>query len=83
MVKLAKKGVLMLVSAISANSYFVNYNYMNNKSGEIIGDTTFNSLTPFTKKNSNNDLTKLYDSINKWKHFCENQIANGKLDVIA
>ena len=50
---------------------------------EFYTDTTFNSLSPYKKTNSNSDMTKVFDSINEWKGFCHKQIVGGKLDVIA
>lgn len=80
----------MLVSAISMNTnngYKVSSNmpFYNSRSNETIGDTAFNSLTPYaSKKNVSSDkLPQVFDNINEWQNFCHNQILGGKLNVIA
>lgn len=76
----------MLVSAISNNRFSAAntspYDKGNSKNNENITDTTFNSLTS-TKSSSENDLTEIYDAINRWKIFCHKQIEAGKFDIIA
>ena len=72
-----EKGVTMLVSAISVNrnnGYNISSNmpFYNNRSNETIGDTSFNSLTPYSNNN-----------INEWKNFCHKQILGKKLNTIA
>jgi len=76
----------MLVSAISVNrcSNVWNYNLKKNTDNDNICDTTFNSLTPYSKKNGlDKNRANVYESINEWKNFCHAQISKGKLDVIA
>ena len=80
----------MLVSAISLNDnngYNVSSNmpFYNRRSNETIGDTAFNSLTPYTSKKvaSSDKLPQVFDNINEWQNFCHNQILGGKLNVIA
>lgn len=80
------KGVLMLVSAISTNHYSKvwDYNIKENNDSDTAGDTTFNSLTPYSRKtNTEKGKKQVFDSINEWKNFCHSQILKGKLDVIA
>ena len=80
----------MLVSAISVN-HNQNYNlnasmpFYNNRSNETISDTSFNSLTSYAgrKSVSAEKLPRLFDNINEWKNFCQNQIVGEKLNVIA
>ncbi len=80
----------MLVSAISVNNHngyhmSANMPFYNSRSSETIGDTSFNSLTPYTNKKSvsTEKLPQVYDNINEWQTFCHNQILGGKLNVIA
>ena len=80
----------MQVSAINAQSN-VGYNLSTsfatykNRYNEQIGDTSFNSLTPYSSKktNSNKDLPYVFDSVNQWKNFCHQRILGGKLNIIA
>ena len=60
-------------------------NVYNSRFNDTIGDTSFNSLTPYaSKKTSQNDkLPMVFDSVNQWKNFCHQRILGGKLDVIA
>lgn len=78
----------MLVSAVSVNRNSV-YNLSNNlpfyntRSNETIGDTSFNSLTPYVKKAiPDEDLPKVYDNINEWQNFCHNQVLGAKLNTV-
>ncbi len=78
----------MLVSAISVNNnngYNLSTNVPFYNSRENIGDTSFNSLTPYTvKKTAPTDkLPQVFDNINEWQNFCHKQILGGKLNVIA
>ena len=80
----------MLVSAISANrnsGYYMSNNmpFYNSKSNEQIGDTSFNSLTPYTNRKgvSAEKLPQVYDNINEWKNFCHSQILGKKFNTIA
>lgn len=79
----------MLVSAISLNRN-KGYNmsssmpFYNTRSNETIGDTAFNSLTPYVKKAVPAEkLPQIFDNINEWKNFCHKQILGGKLNTIA
>jgi hypothetical protein len=80
----------MQVSAISAqndNGYNMTNTIAiyNNRYKEQIGDTSFNSLTPYTSKktNSSDKLPYVFDSVNQWKNFCHQRILGGKLNIIA
>ncbi len=80
----------MLVSAISVNrnkGYNMSSNmpFYNNRSNETIGDTAFNSLTPYTNRKSVSEdrLPQLFDNINEWQNFCHKQILGGKLNTLA
>jgi len=57
----------------------------NSRTTETIGDTSFNSLTPYTNKKtvSSEKLPQLFDNINEWQNFCHSQILGKKLNVIA
>ncbi len=78
----------MQVSAISlyeglygTNSSMPSYN---SRVNYPIGDTSFNSLNPFTaKKSVPETCDEDFEKINAWKHFCQKQIMGEKLDVIA
>ena len=80
----------MLVSAISVNRN-IGYNlsgnmpFYNSKTNEQIGDTSFNSLTPYTSRKpvSADKLPQVYDNINEWKNFCHSRILGKKLNTIA
>ena len=79
----------MLVSAISVNrnnGYYMSSNmpFYNNRSNETIGDTSFNSLTPYSNKKTvtAEKLPQVYDNINEWRNFCHNQILGKKLNTI-
>lgn len=80
----------MIVSAISG-SYSpvvgvqkVNYDKKrDSRRNESYTDTTFNSLAPYRRAGLNNEMAKIFNSINEWKGFCHKQIENGKLDIIA
>lgn len=69
----------MLVSAISATHNqtvkSVNYTFVNSRGGETNADTPV--------VNYKNNDKEVYKSINEWKAFCHNQIAGGKLNIIA
>lgn len=80
----------MLVSAISKNhnnGYTLSNNtpFYNSRSNETIGDTSFNSLTPYTVKKStpSEKLPQVFDNINEWQNFCHQQILGTKLNTIA
>lgn len=79
----------MLISAISQtrnNGYMSsNMPFYNARSNETIGDTAFNSLTPYATRKavSSEKLPQVYDNINEWQDFCHKQILGGKLNVIA
>ena len=79
----------MLVSAISVNQkngYNISSNMpFNNRANEQIGDTSFNSLTPYVSKKTvfADKLPQVYNNINEWKNFCHNQILGKKLNTIA
>ncbi len=80
----------MLVSAISVNrnsGYHMSGNmpFYNSKSSEQIGDTSFNSLTPYISRRtvSSDKLPQVLDNINEWKNFCHQQILGKKLNTIA
>lgn len=80
----------MLVSAISMNHTkgfcMSGSKTYNNRSNETIGDTSFNSLTPYTsnkKAASADNLKQVYANINEWQNFCHNQIIGSKFNVIA
>lgn len=79
----------MLVSAITMHNYN-GYNATNEKTArakDVIGDTSFNSLTPYvTKKSASQERMQqlqMFDNINEWQKFCHKQILGGKLDIIA
>ena len=79
----------MQVSAINAQND-IGYNMSNNiavynRYNEFIGDTSFNSLTPYAaKKNASDEkLPYVFDSVNQWKNFCHKRILGGKLNIIA
>ena len=77
----------MLVSAISTSHYsnVWNYNILKSNDGDNVGDTTFNSLTPYSNKRASLEKNRkqVFESINEWKNFCHAQISKGKLDIIA
>lgn len=80
----------MQVSAImqNENGYKIsnNMNQINNRHKEQIGDTSFNSLTPYgsnRKAVSAEKLPIVFDSVNQWKNFCHQRILGGKLNIIA
>lgn len=74
----------MLVSAISANNYQTSVNTnVNTKGNDNYVDKAFNSSPISSKKNTIEKDCKVFDEINKWKHFCHQQISEGNLDVIA
>ena len=84
------KGVNMQVSAINAqnsNGYNMtnSISIYNNRYYETIGDTSFNSLTPYSNKKSDSKekLPYVFDSVNQWKNFCHQRILGGKLNIIA
>lgn len=79
----------MQVSAINMNNDGYNmsnsmYIY-NNRYNELIGDTSFNSLTSYTSKKtaSTEKLPIVFDSVNQWKNFCHQRILGEKLNIIA
>ena len=79
----------MQVSAINSqidNGYYMSNNYMySSRLKEPAGDTSFNSLTPYSAKKSSSAerMPIVFDSVNQWKNFCHRRIVGGKLDVIA
>ena len=79
----------MQVSAINLNTDGYNMsnsmNVYNNHYGEQIGDTSFNSLTPYVSKKSTQSekLPLVFDSVNQWKNFCHQRILGEKLNIIA
>lgn len=80
----------MQVSAITVNKnkgYNLSSNmpFYNSRSNETIGDTVFNSLTPYTNKKNVaiEKLPQVFDNINEWQNFCHKQILGGKLNTIA
>ena len=80
----------MQVSAINAqgnNGYNMtnNLRIYNTRYNEQIGDTSFNSLTPYSSKKSASEekLPYVFDSVNQWKNFCHQRILGGKLNIIA
>ena len=85
-----KEGVFMQVSAITQNnngySMSNNINQISSRYKEQIGDTYFNSLTPYNsnkKQFSTARMPIVFDSVNQWKRFCHQRILGGKLDIIA
>ena len=56
-----------------------------NRFNDQIGDTSFNSLTPYASKRavSADKLPIVFDSINQWKNFCHRQVLGEKLNIIA
>ena len=88
--KIGSKGVTMIVSAISnqdAKGYLFasSIPYFNARNNDPIVDKSFNSLAPYKKLDSSDSLSfDVYDRINEWKNFCQDQIICGKkLNVIA
>ena len=85
------KGVSMQVSAINIqneNGYNMtnNLSSYNSRYNESIGDTSFNSLTPYVgnkKTISSEKLPIVFDSVNQWKNFCHQRILGSKLNIIA
>ena len=81
----------MQVSAITVkngNGYKFSSNmpYYNTRTTETIGDTAFNSLTPYSnsrKAVSSEELPQVYANIAEWQNFCHNQILGNKFNVIA
>ena len=78
----------MQVSAVNLNTN--GYNMSNsisvyNKFNDQIGDTSFNSLTPYAsrKASSTEKLPIVFDSVNQWKNFCHHRILGEKLNIIA
>ena len=85
-----KKGVFMQVSAITQNDNCYNMsnsiNQISSRYKEQIGDTSFNSLTPYNSNKrsvSKEKLPIVFDSVNQWKNFCHQRILGGKLNIIA
>jgi len=79
----------MQVSAINVNNNGYNMtnnmSVYNNRYNEQIGETSFNSLTPYTSKKSvsTEKLPIVFDSVNQWKNFCHQRILGEKLNIIA
>ena len=82
-----RKGVAMLISAISANNFTPMVKVQPCKKvssrNDNSADTSFNSLQPISKNKQDKRLCEIYDSINEWKQFCHEQILGGKLNIIA
>ena len=59
--------------------------FYNNRSSETIGDTAFNSLTPYTNKKTvpTDKLPQLFNNINEWQNFCHKRILGEKLNTLA
>lgn len=86
MIKFIQKGVTMKVSAISMSEGLcksIPFSY--GRQIDQVGDTSFNSLSPYTlKKIAQQDkLSQVYDNINEWQSFCHNRILGQKLNIIA
>ncbi len=80
----------MQVSAINVQSgsgYNMsnNINTNNSRHNELVGDTSFNSLTPYNSKKVTpaDKLPMVFDSVNQWKSFCHHRIVGEKLNIIA
>ncbi len=79
----------MQVSAVNMNTNGYNMSnsisVYNNRYNEQIGDTSFNSLTPYVsrKSASTEKLPMVFDSVNQWKNFCHQRILGEKLNIIA
>ena len=80
----------MQVSAITQNDNGYNMtnsiNQVNGRYKEQIGDTSFNSLTPYNSNKRQFSTAKMpivFDSVNQWKNFCHQRILGGKLNIIA
>ncbi|MBR1776426.1 hypothetical protein IJ750_05080 [bacterium] len=79
----------MQVSAITLNNG--NYStvssmpYSSKQVNYLIGDTSFNSLNPFSSRKTapQEEQEKTIEKINAWKHFCHKQIVGERLNVIA
>ena len=77
-----KKGVCMQVSAITTSSQNIILNTrINTKGVENYAESSlaFDSNKSLSRLNE----AKLFDNINEWKSFCQRQITDGKLDIIA
>ena len=73
-----RKGVYMLVSAVSRNSIQTVFS-TRIKAQEKVAKSFLNE-TPDKPMEDNGSI---FDSINEWKSFCHEQILQGKLDIIA
>ena len=79
----------MQVSAINMNTNGYNMSnsigVYNNRYNDQIGDTSFNSLTPYISKKTApaEKLPMVFDSVNQWKNFCHQRILGEKLNIIA
>ena len=76
-----RKGVYMLVSAVTANSIQTVFS-TGIKNQDIGIKKTLNSLQEIPET-TEKDKISIFDSINEWKYFCHKQILEGKLDIIA
>ena len=76
------KGVCMQVSAITTGSQNTIFNTRINTKG-VENYAESNLLFDSNKSLSKLNEAKLFDNINEWKSFCQRQITDGKLDVIA
>ena len=78
-----RKGVYMLVSAISLSSCNTVFNTrINSRGGDNSAGTAQINSDSFVSNTKENDRKKLFDSINEWKYFCHEQIKKGNFDVI-
>lgn len=79
----------MQVSAVNMqnNGYVMSNNtgVFNARLNDIKGDTSFNSLTPYSTKRATTQepVPMVFDSVNQWKKFCHQRILGGKLNIIA
>lgn len=77
----------MHVSAISANhcNMVANKRPIINKNDKIKTNSNAENsqISIVTKTNKELNLDEVYRQINEWKAFCHQQIADGKLNIIA
>ena len=80
---LYRKGVYMLVSAISSSSLnIVSNKRVNSRGGDSYTEIASNNLKSFSSKNVAENKNSIFDSINEWKYFCHEQIEKGNFDII-
>ena len=78
-----RKGVYMLVSAISTNNSQAIFNInVNSRGGEISPETLPDVTNLNNTKPTKKELIKTYSNINEWKNFCHYQIEKGNFNVI-